>query len=360
MDIIPVFCKLCFRASEMIFKALVVYPVVCSLLSVAARLPMIAAFALATSPKTAPDFQYNGIGHQNTNIRSDISQVIDEGPVPPNERVFVVNGWRWHTMSVLRDLSRFRAIVGSLQTKFKENHEKSLDGQIEEEELLALQMKQIAKVVSCFDFVCEFNWKALIRVETKIFFPWLRELLPKNVEYLLSDYGTEHEYIEKRFAVLQDRCEAYKTSLAKNGASGSSSNGNNDSEVGDDAEGKATRQAVVFLEHLAFLYQVDEMLVDMQQSALRIQALQQGVFVPFVAAYVKTRPQEVFNNKVVSNLGLLDSQIHLGSMCDAIQHDSVESKLFKLQIPKIARSVLPLWRKRLYWPRTKQCFTVDS
>ena len=341
----------------MIFRALVVYPVLCFLLGVAARLPVTAAFALATSPKTAADFQYKGNGHQNTNIRSDISQVIDEGPVPPDERIFVVNGWRWHTMSVLRDLSRFRAIVGSLQTKFKENHKKSLEGQIEEEELLALQMKQIAKVVTCFEFVCGFNWKALIRVETKIFFPWLRELLPKNVEYLLSDYGTEHEYIEKQFALLHDRCEAYKTRLAKNG---SVSNSNNNSKGGDDAEGKATRQAVMFLEHLAFLYQVDEMLVDMQQSALRSQALQPGVFVPVVAAYVETRTQEVFNKKVVSNLGLLDSQIHLVSMCDAIQYDSVESKLYKLQIPKIARSVLPLWRKRLYWPRTKQCFTVDS
>ena len=62
----------------------------------------------------------------------------------------------------------------------------------------------------------------------------------------------------------------------------------------------------------------------------------------------------------MSNLGLLESQIHLVSMCDAIQHDHVESKLFKKQIPKIARSVLPLWRKRLYIPRTKNCFMIEK
>ena len=48
-----------------------------------------------------------------------------------------------------------------------------------------------------------------------------------------------------------------------------------------------------FLEHLAFLYQIDEILVDMQQSALHIQSLQQGAFVPIVAAYASTKAQEV-------------------------------------------------------------------
>ena len=322
-------------------------------LSVAARLPTTVAFALATSKIPASEYQYKGNGHQSTKVRSDISHVIDEGPVPQDERNFVINGWRWHTMSVIRDLSRFRAIVGSLQSKFKQKHKKSLDERLEEEELLVLQMQQIAKVVSCFNFVCDFNWKALIRVETKIFFPWLRDLLPKNVEYLLTDYGTEHTYIEKRFASLQERCAAYEAKLKV----ARTADGVRAPSTGE-ADG-AGGQAVVFLEHLAFLYHVDEILVDMQQSALRIQALQQGVFVPFVAAYVKPRTQEVFNNKVVSNLGLLDSQIHLVSMCDAVQHDHVESKLFKMQIPKIARSVLPLWRRRLYWPRTKNCFEVE-
>jgi len=315
-------------------------------MSVYSRLPMTAAFASVSQKLVAADIQYQGNGHKNTRIRSDISEVIDDGPVPISEREFIVNGWRWHTMSVLRDLSRFRAVVGSLQSKFKEKHKKSLDGHLSENELLNVQLQQVNKVISCFDFVCGFNWKALIKVETKIFFPWLRELLPKHVDYLLSDYGTEHKYIEKRFLIMQGRCLAYETKLKKR-ESGSKS-----------GSGTTEEQTAVFLEHLAFLYHVDEMLVDMQQAALRVQSLQQGVFVPFVAAYVKTKTQEAFNNKVVTNLGLLDSQIHLVSMCDAISHDDVERNLWKLQIPKIARSVLPLWRKRLYRPRTKNCFEI--
>ena len=189
------------------------------ILNVAARLPRTAAFALATSNIPASDPQYSGNGHKSTRVRSDISQAIREGPVPHNERSFVVNGWRWHTMSVIRDLNRFRGVIGGLQSNFKEKHKKSLEGQLKEEELLALQMQQIAQVVSCFNFVCGFNWKALIKVENKIFFPWLQELLPKSAEHLIKDYGTEHTYIKRCFKSLQERCAVYEAKLKDKGRS---------------------------------------------------------------------------------------------------------------------------------------------
>lgn len=308
-----------------------------------ARTPF-AAFAVVSrpSPNSARD-----IGVKGGTLGESLKTLIESGGVPVDKRRFLVNGWRWHTMSVIRDLSRFRAVLGTLRIAFKDRHKEALTKGIDEEQLLDLQMKQTKKVVSCMKFVIGFNWKALMGVETKLFFPWLRDLLPKDIANMLTDFGTEHEYIREKWITLENRCDAFLRELETR--KGTTKKGGGISQE---------RCTLLFLEHLAFLYQVDEMLVDLQQSALRVQSLQQGVFVPLVAAYVKTQDQERFNTKVVSSLGLLDSQVHLVSMYDAIMHDSDEKVLWKNQIPKIARSVLPLWRKRLYAPKAN-CLTAD-
>lgn len=35
----------------------------------------------------------------------------DVGPVPPSDRDFLINGWRWHSRSVLRDVRRFQEVA---------------------------------------------------------------------------------------------------------------------------------------------------------------------------------------------------------------------------------------------------------
>jgi hypothetical protein len=321
--------------------------VICSLVSARLmQLPM-AGFALQ-HPRNTGDMVRHSLTQQQEQRGDGAGEILsltDSGDVPVENRKFLVNGWRWHTMSVIRDLNRFRGVVRGLSAEFKEKHRQSLSGYVGERELLDLQVKQTAKVVSTAGFVLGFNWKALVRVETTLFFPWLRKLLPSNVESLLKDYGTEHEYIKDRWAKLDDRCTELMDSLERRRVE--------DTPPSSYPEDQST---VTFLEHLAFLYQIDEMLVDLQQAALRVQSLQQGAFVPLVAAYVDVRDQERFNNKVVSSLGLLDSQVHLVSMFDALSGDEHEKELWVEQIPKIARSVLPLWRKRLYNPKVKGCF----
>lgn len=308
----------------------------------------IAAFAVAR-PSRSRQGAAEGIQAQTGVVESEhVSTLLESGIIPMAERQFLVNGWRWHTMSVIRDLSRFRAVLTNLRTAFKEKHKDSLSRGMGEEQLIELQVKQTMKVISCVKFVIGFNWKALMGVETKLFFPWLQDFLPKDVANMLKDFGTEHDYIKKQWAILENRCEGFLGELESR------------RELKDGLNQMTQeRGTLLFLEHLAFLYQIDEMLVDLQQAALRVQSLQQGVFVPLVAAYVKTHDQERFNNKVVSSLGLLDSQVHLVSMFDAIAHDANEKALWKSQIPKIARSVLPLWRKRLYAPKAN-CLVAST
>lgn len=55
---------------------------------------------------------------------------------------------------------------------------------------------------------------------------------------------------------------------------------------------------------------------------------------------------------VISRLGILDSQIHLVSMAEAIQQQPKEWQAFKAQIPKFAQVLIPVWKKSFYNPRT--------
>ena len=40
-----------------------------------------------------------------------VARLLAAGPVPAGEREFLVNGWRWHARSVLRDVGRFQAVA---------------------------------------------------------------------------------------------------------------------------------------------------------------------------------------------------------------------------------------------------------
>jgi len=41
----------------------------------------------------------------------ELRSIIKQGPVPATDRDFLIKGWRWHTKSVLRDISRFINII---------------------------------------------------------------------------------------------------------------------------------------------------------------------------------------------------------------------------------------------------------
>ena len=89
-------------------------------------------------------------------------------PMKPNEPKFLVHGWRWHTLSLIRDLSR----LGQLAKDISSHSHRGDD--VSEEKLNQLE--------SASSYVIDFNMKALPRIEEKTFFPWLckRFLEPSN------------------------------------------------------------------------------------------------------------------------------------------------------------------------------------
>lgn len=127
--------------------------------------------------------------HQHLDSKSAISpefkEVLDKGPIPINDRQFLINGWRWHTISVIKDLNRFRKLS-----------ESSIDHSSLDDERLS----------KCYNYVFSFNWKALMRVEREIFFPWLSDILPEPSKILIVTIIEKHEKIKALTEKLQDIC----------------------------------------------------------------------------------------------------------------------------------------------------------
>ena len=57
---------------------------------------------------------------------------------------------------------------------------------------------------------------------------------------------------------------------------------------------------------------------------------------------------KIVHIKSIKKLGLLESQIHLVGMLDTISKQKDESLLFKKQIPKMVRSMIPVWKSTVY------------
>jgi len=230
---------------------------------------------------------------------------IEQGPIPMKTRKFRINGWRWHTQAVIRDLNRFEDVL----RKSKDNMDLS-------------PQELTDRLLQCHKFVCDFNWAALMRVEREIFYPWLRDLLPEQSRYLAAEFTRSHKVATD----LSSRLGREILSVRR----------------GSPESFRRT------------LYTIGEM----RACAERSQKLQETIFVPFIAAFVPIKEQEVFNRKVIKKLGLLESQVHLVGMQEAIANDKLEQIKFRQQIPRVVQAAIPVWRKTVYVKRTS-CFEQD-
>lgn len=102
---------------------------------------------------------------------------------------FLIQGWRWHTLSLIRDLERLRL--------FSEDVSSNLSaGRISEDDMKPFQ--------SAFDFVIDFNMVALYRIEEKTFFPWLqKKVLTSSMSRYIPDAESVKEF-RQAFVVILD------------------------------------------------------------------------------------------------------------------------------------------------------------
>ena len=102
----------------------------------------------------------------------------------------MINGWRWHTASVLRDLQRFSLIVKDTEKEIEKGTSQSLSLSSSSSSL----ENKFEQINGCHKFVCDFNWKALMRVERELFFPWLSEILPVSAKPLIQVLNYKYNY----------------------------------------------------------------------------------------------------------------------------------------------------------------------
>ena len=136
---------------------------------------------------------------------SGFDKLIATGPVPRQSREYLINGWRWHTKAVLRDLSRFKQVIRNLNdVVFRGgSREARLDSREE-------GMRRI--LTSCYEFVCDFNWNALMKVEAEIFYPWLSTILQvEEAKELLAGLYQKHAEIRQLSSHLKSQCGNVQT-----------------------------------------------------------------------------------------------------------------------------------------------------
>ena len=91
----------------------------------------------------------------------------------------------------------------------------------------------------------------------------------------------------------------------------------------------------------------------LQSCAKAMMDIEDSLLVPAIAKIVPESEQHSFNNRVLMNLGILDSRLHLVAMYEAIEEsgNSFEKKMFERAIPSIPQMMIPRWKRKLYEPR---------
>lgn len=103
---------------------------------------------------------------------------------------FHIHGWRWHTMSLVREVGRLKKLAGRA---FSKGDSSSLGAPLEQ----------------AVDYVVGFNLKGLHKIEADLFFPWMRKKLT----------SVESSNLSNAFATMMDQLESDRKMVAKLGES---------------------------------------------------------------------------------------------------------------------------------------------
>jgi hypothetical protein len=224
---------------------------------------------------------------------------------------FHIQGWRWHTKSLVRDAGRL--------------HRLALNSDVTNAETLK----------DATDYVVSFNLLGLHKIEETLFFPWMREKLTSVPKKELSS----------AFSSVMDKLENDRQTVDHLGSSISQ----NAILACDTNKPESYRSNAIS--------EVAAQSAQLQDCARSMMYIEDRWLVPAIANIVPEREQKSFNNKVLLKLGLLDSRLHLVGMYDAIMEgDNDESmkeqELFQRAIPTISRQLIPRWKRKLYQPKT--------
>jgi len=234
---------------------------------------------------------------------------------------FYVHGWRWHTMSLLRDAGRLEKLAYRMSLQSHNNDDDDCDN---------------SSLERASRHVVDFNMKGLHRIETDLAFPWLEKKLSADNNCLEID-----ENIANAFSTLLNRLSEDRQKIAQLGIA-----------VKDQSKIVST-VGVSDSKRYDAIGRVAQLSAALTSKTRSVLELEDKFLVPAVAALVPASEQKSFNSKVIRKLGVLDSRLHLVGMYDAVQEhkNELERELFQESIPYIPRKMIPRWRKNLYDPQ---------
>jgi hypothetical protein len=313
-----------------------------------------------------------------------------------DEGEFHINGWRWHTMSLIREASRLSKTAQKLLLLV------SSQASVGKDE----QDYWTDDLLTAANYVVNFNMRGLHKIETTLFFPWARQRIVSQLMTTESAATTAATATRRQEPSLQDVATAFGTimhhlesqratveqlgvqlvctrmydvyvvqypshfptadshtppvfSFAQNGLLSSSSsfskkNSNKNVEEGSlrhDNDDVPSRR-LLLLDRVGV---TSRAIVQHTQSMLD---LEESLLVPMVARLVPAAEQKSFNTKVIVNLGVLDSRLHLVGMhqavvssCNKKKNDKEQLRLFEQVIPSFPRGMIPRWKRLLYDPQ---------
>jgi hypothetical protein len=257
------------------------------------------------------------------NAEKEIQDFLSiESSSPPKGDTFYIQGWRWHTLSLIRDSDRLQKFANSLIQKGGQQNK---------------SQEKLQSLNQAVDHVIDFNLKGLQRIENDIFFPWLRQKLinedavgadaKKAFRNVIDGVDCDRKRIDEIASKIRSEVKALD---------------NHDSN-------SITSEMERTFQNLAKLSN------SLSEIATSVMEREDRLLVPAVVKVVPPREQKSFNNKVLRNLGIFESRCHLVGMHDAVYDSSYgnkeEQSMFVEQIPSIARMMIERWRTSLYEPK---------
>ncbi|KAL7576972.1 hypothetical protein ACA910_006727 [Epithemia clementina (nom. ined.)] len=229
---------------------------------------------------------------------------------------FYIQGWRWHTLSLIRESNRLAKAATTLQRRGTS----------------AITTKD--SFLKAADYVVNFNMRGLHRIEGELFLPWIvkRPTIkeqPREITHALKmvieDLDHIRENVRKHGVLLMEAVNM------ENLASGSSATSLNN----DWLDVVAQQSTLISLQSKHILDTADALLV------------------PLIQRHVSKSEQKAFNNRVIRLLGIWDSRLHLVGMHQATLSLPKERALFQQIIPKFPQSMIPRWKRLLYDPKVE-------
>lgn len=277
--------------------------------------------------------------------------------------LFHIQGWRWHCMSLIRDAKRLERLSRHLEVLTTKSS--NLGGNGNKEEDAAAAAAGFQALLQATDYVINFNMAGLFRIQSGMFVTFLRKHLcdEASLGRVMMSSNVDEAVVADAFRTVIDSMDTHrrrseeigtelitlssKTSTLSSSSSSSSSSRHNQQKL------------------LKDIVELSRELVD---ELTYMRQIQEHVIVPAISKVVLSSVQKSFNTKVLLNLGLFESRVHLVGMYDTVwelndngsknnnNNNSVvdkeeERRKFETEIPYVARKMIGRWRESLYHPK---------